>query len=303
MYGSKIWFFILFICFGIQGYSQESIAFRYDVTVVPKGDITVNHYRLLENKIKGSYSSSNIFTTQTPFSIIPKIQLVDVKNAGEMNVVKVVKVGVTLSVEDIDNNIRFKQYNTEVLGTDKDLSLAITKALNQIKPSSPKLKKFFEEAEESILSFYTNNCSKLLSTAKTHIEREQFNRAYALLKYVPENVSCYKEAERLITSIYNTSINKNCNEMLHKAQIEKANQNYERALKHLHYVDPSSSCYPKVEKLIHGIESLIDKQSSEKHTEERQKYAEKSAREKMKVLSMLADYLQIQYSKNEIDSF
>ena len=293
----------LFLCFGIQSFGQEPIGFRYTSNEVPKdGEITSEHYSMLERKIKNSYNSSVVFTTQTPFSIIPNIQVLEVKNAGEMDMVKVVKVGVTLAVEDIDNNIHFSQYNTDVIATEKDMSRAITKAINQIKTPNPKLKEFFNKAEESILSFYTKNCDRLLKSASTHIERKQYNKAYALLKYVPESVNCYKEAARLITSIYNRSMNENCKEMLHKAKIQKASKNYERALNFLNHVDSKSECYPEVEKLIIEIGSLIEKNISAKLDREKKEYENKPVNDKLETLLLLADFLQL-YSDDKIDNF
>lgn len=304
MRGFKIQIVLSFIlCFGIQSFGQESIAFRYTSKEVSKdGDITSEHYSMLERKIKNSYNSSVVFTTQTPFSIIPNIQVLEVKNAGEMDMVKVVKVGVTLAVKDIDNNIHFNQYRTEVIATEKDMSRTITKAINQIKTPDPKLKEFFNKAEESILSFYTKNCDRLLKSATTHIERKQYNKAYALLKYVPESVNCYNDASRLITSIYNRSINENCKEMLHKATIQKASKNYERALKFLHHVDPQAECYPEVENLMNDIGSLIEKNISAKLDREKKEYENKPVNDKLETLLLLADFLQL-YNDDKIDNF
>lgn len=292
------------LCFGIQSFGQESIAFRYTSKGVDTdGEVTAEHYRMLERRIKSSYNSSVVFSTQTPFSILPSIQVLDIKNAGEMDMVKVVKVGVTLSVEDIDNNIHFDQYSIEVIGTEKDVSRAITKALNQIKTSNQKLKAFFTNAEESILNFYTKNCDRLLKSATTHIERKQYNKAYALLKYVPESVNCYNDASRLITSIYNRSINENCKEMLHKATIQKASKNYERALKFLNHVDPQAECYPEVENLMNDIGSLIEKNISVKLDTEKNEYVNKTANDKLETLFLLADFLKLYDDEDKIDNF
>lgn len=285
---------------GLHSQSAPTITFRYDLSgALENEDITLEHYHFLEQRLKNSYPKKTIFSEQTPFSIVPNIMLLDAKTSGEMHMVKVVKVGVTLSVEDLDNHILFKQFETTLLATDNDLPKAISKAIKQFKSTDPKLKTFFQEAEKNVMDFYKNNCSKLIKSAQTKIDRKEFNKAYALLKYVPENTSCYNEASRLITQIYINSKDENCREMLNKARFEKAQRNYPEAIQYLSLIDPSANCYPEAIKLLGEIDDANVKTATEELKLKQLEFEKKTELEKLKILASKADFLQMNAEVNK----
>ena len=286
----------LFFSFGALAYGQESISFRFKMPIISsKEEVNKGHYQQLERKIRSRYNNTNIFSTQTPFSIVPNIQILDVKNAGEVQTVKVARVGIRLSIQDMDNQTQFNEFETSILVTENDIPGAITKAINQMKTSSPQFKLFFTQAEESILTFYKDNCSKIVRSAKTSIEKNEYNRAYAFLKYVPETVSCYNEVERLIISIYNQSKEENCREMLQKAHIEKAQQNYLKSLHYINLIDPSTACYADAAKMVDEVGVLINKEALENLKREKNKFEKLKELEKIKILASQADFLQVNY--------
>lgn len=290
-------FLSLFLANSISfGQSSSVVSYRYDVSnVITTGDITGEHYDLLEQKIKNSYPGKSVFSNQTPFSIVPNIKVLDAKNSGEMH--KVVKLGVSLSIEDLDNYIAFKQYETIVLATDSNLPKAISKAIKQIKSSDPKLKNFFLEAEKDIQSFYQSNCSKIIKSARVNIERKNFNKAFALLKYVPEDGVCFSEAERLLTRIYIDSKEENCREMLHKGRLEKAGGNYSEAVNHLSYIDPTADCHSEAVKLLKEIDELLTEKTLSELKMKQLEYEKKTELEKVKILANAADYLKMESKK------
>ncbi len=288
--------FLFFSLFSVLTFGQEStsIAYWYKMPdVTSKNEVSKAHYQQLEQKIKSSYSKTNIFTTQSPFAIVPNIEVIDAKNAGEVQTVKVVKVAVSLSIEDLGNQIQFNQFETIVLATDNTLSLAISKAISQIKTSDPKFKRFFTEAEATVLAFYKDNCAKLIKSAKTNIERKEYNKAYAMLMYVPENTKCFDEVERLMTRIYVDTKEQNCQEMLYKAQIEKAEENYTQSLYFLNLIDPNTTCYADATKLLKALGALIKIESKKDFEMKKLEYEKKTELEKIKILAPQAEFLQI----------
>src|SRR5690554_5141435 len=171
------------------------------------------------------------------------------------------KVEVHLSIQDLDNQIVFSKYKTTSIATGKGASEAISKAIKQFKTSDPKLKSFFADADKSITTFYKNNCSKILNAARTNVDRKEYNKAYSLLKYVPESASCFKDAERMITKIYSDNKDENCRDMLHKAQLEYAQNNYTKTLYYLYFIESNSSCTPEALKILKKVEGQINKES------------------------------------------
>lgn len=289
---------ILALFFGVLTFAQEStaIGFRYTLPQISPNDaVSKKHYQQLEQRIKRGYGKTNIFATQTPFSIVPHIEVLDAKNAGEVHMVKVVKVAVLLSIEDLDNQIQFNSFETTLLATDDNLSKAISKAIRQMKASDPKFRMFFTEAEKNILTFYKNNCAKIVKAAKTNIERKEFNKAYANLMYVPESIACYNEVERLMTSIYQRTKDENCREMMHKAHLEKVQENYDVALNYLSLIDPKASCYTDVSKLIDEVGVSIGKESMNDFNMKKLRFEKMTDLEKIRILAPNADFLQINF--------
>lgn len=262
--------FLTVVLFSSLTYGQSAntaINFSYKTPdVKTKNGVNKAHYTLLGQNIKGSYKQrgkieegNNFLSTQTPFEIVPSITVVDVKNAGDIETAKVVKVVLRLSIKDAASEMLFNQYKKTVIATDKNLQKAIAKALNEIKTSDPKLKSLFTEAEANILTHYKKNCAKILKSANTHVERKEYNKAYGLLKYVPENMSCFADVERLITKIYVENIENNCKKMMLQARIAEAEEDYAMTLYHLGFIDPSSSCYNEALKLIKDVKAQKDK--------------------------------------------
>jgi len=293
-YQKSILILFLFFSVLVQGQESTAVNYRFSMPKVASTDgVNAEHYEQLEQKIKGSFSKKNIFAAQTPFPVVPYIEVVDAKNAGEVHMVKVVKIAVKLSIEDMDNQIQFNRFETTMLATDEDMPKAISKAIRQMKTSDPKFRAFFTEAEKNVMTFYTENCDKIVKTAQTHINRKKYDRAYAMLRYVPENMKCFNQVERLMTSIFNSSTEVNCREMLLKAKTEMAKKEYNQALQYVNLIDSKSSCYADVSKLLTEIGTLVNQKSIDNYRKKKLEYERKSELEKLKILGTQADYLKI----------
>ncbi|WP_152487235.1 hypothetical protein [Winogradskyella psychrotolerans] len=266
-----------------------------------KNGVNKEHYKLLEQKIEGIYNQreNNFLSTQTPFEIVPRIEIVDEKNAGDIQTVKVVKVAVYLTITEAELQTLFNQFKTTVIVTDKVLEKAITKAIKQIKTSDPKFKIFFTKAEANVLAYYEKNCAKILKSASTHIERKDYNKAYGLLKYIPENMSCFTDVEHLITKIYTDNKDDNCKKILEQARNQKAYKDYSSTLYSLVFIDSESSCYPEALKMAQEVKTLMDKEDAEAfmppHEERKANFAKLSHLEKIRMLAAQARILNLNF--------
>ena len=303
-------FLILFLVFSsniIFGQNSSTINFSYKMpNTKTKNGVNKEHYKLLRQKIEGSYNERgklkvglNFSPSQTPFEIIPSIEIVDEKNAGDIQTVKVVKVAVYLTITEAENQTLFNQFKTTVIVTDKDLDKAIAKAILQIKTSDSKFRSFFTKAETNILAYYENNCAKIIKSANTYIERKEFNKAYGLLKYIPENISCFADAERLITKIYTDNKDDNCKKMLEQARNQKAYKDYPSTLYSLVFIDSDSSCYPEAIKMAQDVKLLMDKEDAKEHMqtleERKAKFSKMSDLEKIRMLAAQARILNLDF--------
>jgi hypothetical protein len=271
-------------------FSQQSNNISYDFLIVSNSkDVTKKNYETLVNKLKSIYQNRVSFSNQSPFTIVPYINIVERKSTGEMHQNFLFKIDMGLGARNIDNNIEFNSYQKRflIVGTNQDL--AVAKAIDQIKFNDPALKDFFEVANNNIIKFYKENCDKIISSAKTNIARKEFNKAFNSLKYVPEDIACYKEVETLITSIYNSNKDDNCRKLLQQAHILEARQQYSKALDLLKYIDPAATCYKDVADLLQQIGRKVDKQVYRDFEMNKLKFIKLSDLEKVKILAEYAE--------------
>ncbi len=304
-----LFLFLAFAFSSTLGFGQDysAINFSYKMPdTKTKSSVTKAHYRLLEQKIEGSYKQGGILnegnhflSSQAPFDIVPYIEVVDIRNAGDIETVKVVKIAMHLSITNAESQTPFNQFKTTIIVTDKDTEKAITKAIKQIKTSGQKFQNFFTKAKANILAYYEKNCAKILKSANTHIQRKEYKKAYGLLKYIPENMSCFADAERLITNIYTDNRDSNCKKILEHARIQKSYKDYSSTLFSLIYIDSESSCYPEAIKMAQEVKELMNKEDAKafipSHEEDKEKFSKMSYIEKTRMLASLANILNLDF--------
>ncbi|EDM44320.1 hypothetical protein SCB49_04805 [unidentified eubacterium SCB49] len=260
----------------------------------PEGSRLVSkaQYEHLTDIVKDSYSSKNLFSNQSPFIIVPKIRVLSEKTAGEVQVVKVVKVEIKLSSQGKSDDYVFNTIRKVFTLTAPDAKEAISDAINKFSRSA-KIKTFFDESNQNIVSFYQDNCDKLLSTVKVNIEREEYAKAIAHLKYVPESVTCFKEAEGIITNIFKESKEEHCKILVQKAHAQEVLKDYTKALFYLQFIDPSADCYATASELITHIGERVDEQVLRDFEMEKLTFSKLSDIKKMDLLAKHVDNLEV----------
>ncbi|MBB2151392.1 hypothetical protein [Pedobacter gandavensis] len=273
---------------------SSSLAFAQNIKVsaigysfsIPEGDALVEkkQYEFLVEQLKKNFKNRLSFSNQSPFYIVPKINILSNMTAGDMGDVKVMKVQVQLMVENPDLQVTFNTFSKTTIATATNAEAAILKAIQELKPNDKKLNEFLVSTEQLIHNFYQENCPKILKSAKLNIDRKEFSKAFALLRYVPEELGCYHEVEGLITSIYQQHKNEYCGKQLLKAKLEESKEGYDKALAYLRFVDPAANCYPEVSALLQQIGTKVNMETIRQFEKEKNIFDKKTEMEKMKIL-------------------
>ncbi|WP_316815432.1 hypothetical protein [Pedobacter nyackensis] len=266
-----------------QNIKVSSIGYSFSI---PDEDTPVQkkHYEFLVEQLKRNFRNRVSFSNQSPFYIVPKINILSNMTAGDMGDVKVMKVQVQFTVENPDLQVTFNTFNKTTITTAANVDAAILKAIQEIRPNDKKLNEFLQSGEQLIHNFYQENCPKILKSAKLNIDRKEFSKAFALLRYVPEELSCYNEVEGLITSIYQQHKNEYCSKQLLKAKLEESKEGYSQALACLRFVDPRADCYQEVSTLLQQIGTKVNMETIMQFEKEKNIFEQKSEIEKMKIL-------------------
>lgn len=250
--------------------------------VEPKAtkELSAKQYQHLTNVLKSAYASDNAFSNQSSFLVIPKITIISEKIAGEIDIVKVVKLKIEVTIQNEMDGFVFNKLNKHLIATGADTQSAITKAINSFE-DDVKINVFFSQSNQKIVAFYENNCANLLSNAKVAIERKEYKKAFNFLKYVPEKVSCFEEVESITTKIFLDTKEANYQRLIRKAEAAEAAKNYKRALSYLKYIEPNNSSYAKALEMIKQMGILVDKKLFQDFEAEKEAFNKLDAKRKL----------------------
>ncbi|EID72432.1 hypothetical protein [Imtechella halotolerans] len=284
---------LLLMC-PLSSYAQVETYEANYMIIEPSGnqDATKKQFADLIEIVKENYSSRNLFSHQSPFVIVPSIKIISEKIAGEIQVVKVVKLEIGLTVQGKDDDYVFHKFKHIYTITAEDAQGAISKAIRSI-AKEPKLKTFFKESNKNIVDFYESNCATILSTVKVNIERQEYAKAFDYLRYVPETVSCYKESEKIITKIYLESKEENCKRLVQKAHAAEANREYKKALHYLQFVEPTVACYNSAAELTNKISGRLDEKVLRDFEMEKLTFSKLSDLKKMEIIAKEIDSVNV----------
>lgn len=283
---------ILFSLITLTLAAQQNVSYNF-LTPQANKKVSTHHYELLIDKVKQFYDGNVLFSNQTPFTLLPVITILDEKNAAVVDQSMLLKVEVQLLIKNTDIDVTFNTYRKTFTALGENYNQAIVKAINQVKFNDPILQNFFVVANSNINKFYKENCSKIISSAKVNVARKEFSRAFNFLKYVPEDISCFKEVEDLMTQIYIDNKDENCKKLLQKAHISESKEHYTKALEYLKYVDPVSSCYKDVTALLNQIGKKVNVESFQEFEMEKLKFSKLSDFKKMQLLVENVDFLSV----------
>ncbi|MDR0195724.1 MAG: hypothetical protein LBI73_11425 [Myroides sp.] len=251
-----------------------------------------SQYEYLTNILKENYTGGNLFSNQSPFVLIPSIRILSEQIAGEVQVVKVIKIEIGLVTQGKDDNFTFKRFKQSYIITAENRSIAIDKALDKVN-NQQKLTTFFEQSNQKILEFYESNCSNVLNSVKVNIERKEYLRAFDFLRYVPESTTCFQESEKLITKIYADSKEESCRILVQKALSEEAQRDYTKALFYLQFVDTGTDCSSSATALVNKISERIDASVLRDFEMEKLKFSKLTDLQKIEIIAREVDSIDL----------
>lgn len=265
-------------------------AIAYQV-LVPKGNsgIQSKHYQTLADRIKLHLNNTVSFSNQSSFCIVPEIHLLSDMTAGEVQDTKVLKLEFVFSLQNPDLEVTFHTFSKKVIVTAENTDLAIQKAIREIRPNDKNLVAFLQNGEQLIKKFYNDNCTQIMQSAQVKIDRKEYNAAFSLLRYVPEQLACSKDIESTITGIYQHYKDEYCSKQLHIAQTKASKEEYDSALSILQYIDPRATCHNEVSILLQQIADKVTQETIRKFEMNKTIFEKNSEMEKMKILVQHVD--------------
>lgn len=279
------------LCYQFHGFGQTKdykASYTFDK---PKGNqiASEEQYENLIAIVKDTYPSKNLFSNQSPFVVVPAITIISEKIAGEVQVVKVVKLEIRLTAQGKDNDYVYNKFTKVFTLTADNVSSAISKAILSIR-NDPKIITFFDKSNQNIVSFYQKNCNVILNTVKVNVDRKEYAKAFDYLRYVPETVTCFKDAEGIMTKIFLDFKEENCRKLVQNARVAEAQKEYKTALLYLQFVDTNVGCYTDAVALVKKIGARVDEKTLRDFEMEKLVFSKLSDLKKMEIIAKEVDY-------------
>ncbi len=229
----------------------------------------------LESKITQIINNSNEvsvgYTNDIVIYPVISIEETSVVEGGLQNMT-VATIDLTFFIKQISTNTVYNTMSKKIKGSGNNKIQAITNAFNLIKVTDEVYKQFISSTKSKILKYYTENCKTIIQTATNLSAKQDYEQSLSLLQSIPiASINCYYEAQEKSLEVYKKYQTILCSKNITTAKSAIATNNYETALQALEVIDPSSTCYPEVQKLIVQISSKVAKKEKQELDLEKQR--------------------------------
>lgn len=185
-------------------------------------------------------------------------------------------IEVTFILGDVIENKTYASASLELKGIGINETKAWQTAFSGIKPSNTIFGRLFESASKKIETYYSANCKKMISEAKTLAATGDYDRAIHLLMSVPDVCAeCRNEAQAEAITIYQQKVDVLGADLLAKARNAWAKspdtEGANAAMEYINHISPTSASFAHVEELVKNIS---DKISSDNEREWQQRLRE-----------------------------
>lgn len=187
------------------------------------------------------------------------------------------KLEVTLMVGDVVENRIYESHTLSLSGIGTTETKALIAAFQRINPQNKELQAMLERAKAKIVSFYTDNCDRIVLRANTLAGTGQYDEAIFGLISVPDVCAdCFRRCQEEAVTIYRRKIDSEGATLLAQANNEwmKAPNaaGAVRVAALISGIDPHSSAYPQVTALRQTITEKLQADEKQEWEFQMRKY-------------------------------
>lgn len=256
---------LIIIACALTGFAAHAENERLTLAVaVDKQQMTDNAevLRLLVNKLTSAMSAAGCGTAAYSSTVVSPATTTTARETIETAMRKIIvyDVDLTINVSQIITNAGINAVSINLRGEGYSEKAAMMSAINKLSTNDNRLRTFFTDTKAKILKYYTDNRKNIINKAHTLASMEQYEEAMALLTSYPETISGYDDVLKEMNNVYSLYQQKNCNELLQKANGAYAVGNYEEAVEWLNLIDGLSPCAGEAEALTSKIKKSTDEE-------------------------------------------
>lgn len=207
----------------------------------------------LESRIRAVVTQNGVVAVDyAPLTIHPKFGITNISTSeADVTKITVVTCSFTMEVKQWPGNTVITTFEQTLTGKGDTKDDAIVNALRGIRSSDPAITRFVADLKSKVATFYSGNCDRLMTEARSAAAKNQYEEALALSMSIPAGISgCSAEAKTTTLDLYAGYQERACKGILIKAQAKAAKHDYAGSIEDLGLVDPKSPCAVEAQKLV-----------------------------------------------------
>lgn len=266
----RILLLLVVICVtAFSGYGQIQLTPYVSATT---GGVDENNASVIETRLRSLISQLGMESGYgTRFVLAVKVNLLDRYMTGGAPPRIGQNMQVTMAIGDAESGVCFGSCIQEVKGSGQTEQAAMLAGFRNIK-ATPELKNLIAESKQNIINYYNQNGPAIIQRAKGLITAQEWEYALYELSAIPQECSCYSQAQALMIQVYQEHINHDAAQVLAEAQaVWSADPNpgpaAEEAMAILSTIDTSAKCYPQAQALMKKIEARVQNVTDKRYND------------------------------------
>ncbi len=221
---------------------------------------------LFEERVRSVFNHLGVLGDQYEVLVVyPELYLLETGKVEGLENRVLVKLRFSIQAKNRMSGAVINSESQILTGSGTHTDGAIRKALSQIKPGYQRYVQWVEKIEDRQATYYNDYCSEILAEAKIASEREEHDRAIALLQAIPTSSSCMDQSQSALLGYYQQYQEQQCKRALQQAEVAMQQEKFAEAIEHLSSIDPESSCGADARLMLKGAGRGLDKQNYAKY--------------------------------------
>ena len=224
--------------------------------------LTANNIRLLENRLGSIISQNGMLSAEGSRFILTmnwNVLEKEVINSGPTVIMYKLEVG--LCIGDGMTGTKYASTTLSLKGAGNDEAKAVLKAMNGINAYKAEIGRLVKEGTSRIIAYYESNKGQILTSAKSMMNQKNYEEAMWTLSQIPQEVSYYADAQKLLVQSYRSQVNTNAAEQLQRARAmwaaSPSRENADAVMALVGDIDPSSSSYAGAQSLMKEVKGRV----------------------------------------------
>lgn len=201
----------------------------------------------LKNKISRIITRNGMADVEGLFAVVPTITITDDGNVDTgMTSLRVVRADFTLAIRNLVDNTTFASQTVALQANGKSDEACMRSLINKVNVNDVRFAKMIRDTQQAIADYYARMMPRILAKVDSHVAREEYADAMAVLAVVPECVEEYPRVAELKVQVYNKLLSNDVTCAIAEAEILVRQGDIDGALNLCRACNPLSPNYGEV---------------------------------------------------------